>query len=56
MLENGLGRRLLSTPVYANGVLLVPLFDGDVKVTAVDLETRQKKFEFPLRPATERSP
>jgi outer membrane protein assembly factor BamB len=56
VLENGLGRRLLSTPVYANGVLLVPLFDGDVKVTAVDLETRQKKFEFPLRPATERSP
>ncbi len=48
VLENGLVRRLLSTPAYANGALLVPLFDGDVKLTAVDLESRQKKFEFPL--------
>jgi len=52
VLENGLVRRLLSTPAYANGTLLVPLFDGDIKVTAVDLETRQKKFEFPLRTTT----
>lgn len=52
VLENGLVRRLLSTPAYANGALLVPLFDGDVKLTAVDLESRQKKFEFPLRAAT----
>lgn len=52
VLENGLVRRLLSTPAYANGTLLVPLFDGDIKLTAVDLETRQKKFEFPLRTTT----
>ncbi|PJF47004.1 MAG: hypothetical protein D6709_08660 [Chloroflexi bacterium] len=48
VLENGLVRRLLSTPAYANGALLVPLFDGDIKLTAVDLESRRKKFDFPL--------
>ncbi|MCS7055982.1 MAG: PQQ-like beta-propeller repeat protein [Thermoflexales bacterium] len=52
VLENGLVRRLLSTPAPVNGALLVPLFDGDIKVTAVDLESKQKKFEFPLRSAT----
>ncbi len=56
VLENGLGRRLLSTPAYANGALLVPLFDGDIKVTAVDLETRQKKFDFPGRTGEGTSP
>ncbi|BCX06050.1 MAG: hypothetical protein KatS3mg053_3988 [Candidatus Roseilinea sp.] len=56
VLENGLVRRLLSTPAYTNGALLVPLFDGDIKVTAVDLETRQKKFEFPLRTTAGTSP
>jgi outer membrane protein assembly factor BamB len=51
VLENGLVRRLFSTPVYVGDALLVPLFDGDVKLIAVNLETRQKKFEFPSRPA-----
>jgi outer membrane protein assembly factor BamB len=51
VLENGLVRRLFSTPAYVGDALLVPLFDGDIKLTAVNLETRQKKFDFPPRPA-----
>jgi len=51
VLENGLVRRLFSTPAYVGDALLVPLFDGDIKLTAVDLERRQKKYEFPLRSA-----
>ncbi len=50
VLENGLNRRLLSDPVLVgDGVLLVPLFDGDIKLTAVDLRMGQKRFEFPPR-------
>lgn len=50
VLENGLGRRLASTPALRDGMLLVPLFDGDIKVTAIDLETSQKRYEFPPKP------
>jgi hypothetical protein len=28
----------------------VPLFDGDIKLTAIDLETNQKRYEFPPKP------
>jgi outer membrane protein assembly factor BamB len=47
--ENGLGRRLLSTPVTFNNTLLVPMFDGEIKVTSLNLENNQKVFEFPLK-------
>ncbi len=50
VLENGLGRRLLSTPALGDGALLVPLFDGDVKVTAIDLESKAKLYDFPPKP------
>jgi outer membrane protein assembly factor BamB len=45
--ENGLGRRLTSTPAIYEGALLVPLFDGEIRLTALDLETGAKKYEFP---------
>ncbi len=51
VLENGLVRRLFSTPAYVDDALLVPLFDGEVKLTAVNLSSRQKKFEVPPRSA-----
>lgn len=56
LIDNGLGRRLLSTPALHDGVLLVPLFDGDVKVTAISLETNQKLFEYPLKPQATPAP
>ncbi len=49
VLENGLNRRLLSDPMLVEDALLVPLFDGDVKLIAVDLRSGQKRFEFPPR-------
>jgi outer membrane protein assembly factor BamB len=51
VLETGLGRRLASTPTVLEGALLVPLFDGEIRLTALDLETGAKKYEFPPRPA-----
>ena len=49
VVDNGLGRRLLSAPALHNGALLVPLFDGDVKVTAINLENNQKLYEYPIK-------
>ena len=51
VVENGLGRRLLSTPAVHNGTILVPLFDGDVKVTAINLENKTKVYDYPPKPA-----
>lgn len=56
VIETGLGRRLLSTPRVFERSLLVPMFDGEIKVTAVDLDTSQKKFEFPLKPTGTATP
>jgi len=50
--ENGLGRRLLSTPALSKGTLLVPLFDGDIKVTALNLENNTKVYEYPPKAAS----
>jgi outer membrane protein assembly factor BamB len=50
LLENGLGRRLLSTPVIKDDLLLVPMFDGEIKITAIDLNNKQKAYEFPPPP------
>ncbi|MDW8292917.1 MAG: PQQ-binding-like beta-propeller repeat protein [Anaerolineae bacterium] len=50
VLENGLGRRLLSTPVVYEDLLLVPLFDGDIKLVAVNLTNAQKQYEVRVVP------
>lgn len=47
-----IGRRLLSTPVIANNHLLVPLFDGDVKVSRISLESKLNESFFPVPTAT----
>lgn len=49
IIDNGLGRRLLSTPAIHNTAMLVPLFDGDIKVIAINLENNQKIYEYPLK-------
>jgi outer membrane protein assembly factor BamB len=56
VVDNGLGRRLLSTPAIHNGALLVPLFDGDIKLTAINLENNQKLYEYPLKPQATPAP
>lgn len=52
VVENGLVRRLFSTPAVVDGALLIPLFDGDVKLVAVNLESNKELFKFPLPVAT----
>jgi outer membrane protein assembly factor BamB len=49
--ENGLGRRLLSTPGVNDGTLLIPLFDGETKVTAIRLEDNTRLYDYPPKPA-----
>jgi hypothetical protein len=56
IIDNGLGRRLLSTPAMLDKAMLVPLFDGDVKVVAINLENNQKLFEYPLKPQATPAP
>jgi outer membrane protein assembly factor BamB len=56
VLENGLGRRLLSTPAVHDGLLLVPLFDGEIKLIALNLENNQKQYEFPPKPTDTPAP
>ncbi len=56
VVDNGLGRRLLSTPAIHNSALLVPLFDGDIKVTAINLENNQKIYDYPLKPQETQAP
>jgi outer membrane protein assembly factor BamB len=46
LLESGLTRRLIANPLVVNNTLLVPLFDGDVKLSAISLESGGKKFEL----------
>lgn len=45
-----LTRRLLSQPAAMGDLLLVPLFDGDIKVWALDANTGARKFQYPLPP------
>lgn len=42
-----MARRLLSTPVLVDSNLLVPLFDGDVKVARVNLASKLNEAFFP---------
>lgn len=47
IVNDKIGRRLLSTPHLADGQLIVPLFDGDEKVVKVNLENKEKQALFP---------
>jgi outer membrane protein assembly factor BamB len=50
--NESLGRRMVSKPAVMTDTLLVPLFDGDVKVWALDANTGAKKNQFPPAAAT----
>jgi outer membrane protein assembly factor BamB len=50
--EAGFNRRLLTTPALQGGRLLVPLFDGDVKLSAYSLKDKAKTFDLTLPTAT----
>ncbi|HEY3340615.1 MAG TPA: PQQ-binding-like beta-propeller repeat protein [Anaerolineae bacterium] len=41
------GRRLVSKPTIADNAILVPLFDGDIKVWALDASNGTRKYQFP---------
>jgi outer membrane protein assembly factor BamB len=49
-LNNTLARRLATDPAVVEDILLVPPFDGDIKVWALDANTGQRKFQYPLPP------
>jgi outer membrane protein assembly factor BamB len=52
-----LQRRLLSTPVLlGDDTLLVALFDGDVKVWALDTDGGARKLQFPPAPVATPAP
>jgi eukaryotic-like serine/threonine-protein kinase len=51
-----LTRRMLSQPAVVGNLLLIPLFDGDIKVWALDLNTGARKFQYPLAPAATPTP
>lgn len=50
--DSGYLRRLTTMPIVHEGRLLLPLFDGDVKLTAIRLENRAKAFDVTLATAT----
>ncbi|MCX6018182.1 MAG: PQQ-binding-like beta-propeller repeat protein [Chloroflexi bacterium] len=50
--DSGYLRRLTAAPAVYEGALLLPLFDGDVKLTAIRLENRIKVFDLLLATAT----
>ena len=50
--DTGLNRRLIAAPTIVNGRLLLPLFDGDPKVSALKLEDRTKAFDVTMATAT----
>jgi outer membrane protein assembly factor BamB len=51
-----IGRRLVSKPMTTENTLLVPVFDGDVKVWALDANTGSRKFQYPLPPPATPTP
>lgn len=51
-----IGRRLLSSPVVMGDVLLIPVFDGDIKVWALDANTGSRKYQFPIPPPATPTP
>jgi eukaryotic-like serine/threonine-protein kinase len=50
--DSGYLRRLITTPALHNGRLLLPLFDGDIKLTAINLEDRAKAYDLMLPTVT----
>jgi outer membrane protein assembly factor BamB len=42
-----LARRLVSKPVVADNTILIPLFDGEIKLWALDVNNGTRKFQFP---------
>ena len=50
------GRRLMAKPVLVGNSLLVPVFDGDIKVWALDAGNGSRKFQFPLPPPATATP
>lgn len=50
--DSGYLRRLTAMPIVYEGRLLLPLFDGDVKLTAIRLEDRAKAFDVTLATPT----
>ena len=51
-----IARRLVSEPAVVGDTLLVPVFDGDIKVWALDANTGARKYQFPLAPAATPTP
>jgi outer membrane protein assembly factor BamB len=52
-----LTRRLLSTPVLMNnGIMLIPLFDGDIKLWSLDVTGGARKLQFPPAPVATPTP
>ncbi len=54
--DTTLNRRLIASPAIVNGQLLLPLFDGDPKVTAFKLADRSKLFDMTMATATAPAP
>lgn len=51
-----LGRRMVSAPVVVGDTLLIPIFDGEIKVWALDANTGARKYQFPLPPPATPTP
>ncbi len=51
-----LGRRLVSRPVITDGTILIPLFDGNIKVWALDASNGSRKYQFPPPPPPTATP
>jgi outer membrane protein assembly factor BamB len=41
------GRRLVSKPSITDNMILIPLFDGDIKLWALDANNSTRKYQFP---------
>ena len=54
--DTGLNRRLIASPAIVDGHLLLPLFDGDPKVTALKLADRLKVWDVTMATATAPAP
>jgi outer membrane protein assembly factor BamB len=52
---SGFTRRLLSTPTIVGDRILMPLFDGDVKLSAFSLKDKVKNFDLSLPTVTPRA-
>ncbi len=51
-----IGRRMYSTPAIVGDAILIPIFDGDIKVWMLDVNTGSRKNQFPLPPPATPAP